>query len=188
MALKEAEGCMPFTVGAASLCDIGGNYGDGRDDLRCRPARRAPERARDARAGGARRARLAPRLRTRAAHRGGLVRARRPRAADGGRRGSRRGRPGRRRRAVWARAQRAWLRALHADGARPGELHAGRDGELQPAQRERLARRGRRTGAGDPRRCAGPGDRDGLVRLGLPVRRRGRSGGRCRSLRTARRC
>ena len=58
--------------------------------LRRRPARRAAERAGRARAGRARRARQAARRGRAAARRGGQLRARRPRAGDGGRRGGRR--------------------------------------------------------------------------------------------------
>ena len=68
----------------------GPGLGRGRPRLRRRAARRAAERAGRAAAGGAGRARLAPCGRAAAADRGGLVRARRPRAADGRRGGGRR--------------------------------------------------------------------------------------------------
>ena len=146
-----------------------------RHDLRRRPARRAAERAGGARAGGARGARVAPRRRRAAADRGGLVRARRARAADGRRGGGRRRRRARRRRALRARAERARLRAVCGDEPRPRQLHARGDRGVQPAQRQRVARRGGRACARDRRARRGAGDRHRLVRVGLPVRGRGRS-------------
>ena len=78
--------------------------------------------------------------------RGCLVRARRPCAADGWRGGSRGRRRRRARRARRAGAQRARLRALRPDGPRPGQLHARRDGGVQPPERQRVAGRSARAG------------------------------------------
>ncbi len=182
-ALKDADGCtnrglQPEDVGSVSVsttldavgilvCDVGP-----RDGLQNEPDALAPATARrarrPARRGGA------------AADRGGELRARRPRAADG-RRGGGRGarRAARRRRALRARAQRARLGAVRRRRARPRQRHVRGDGDLQRAERQRDARRGGRADRGDPR---GGGrdarDRDGLVRVRLSVRGRGRSGRR----------
>ncbi len=83
---------------------------------------------------------------------GGVVRPRRPRSADGGCRGGRRGgRAPRRHRALRARSERARVRALSSSGPRPGQLHAGRHRDVQPPQRERVARRGGRARTHDRR-------------------------------------
>src|SRR6185295_15894029 len=83
---RAARTCSPEKKGTLTARD----YGSPRDDLRRRPARRAPERGRDARAGGARGAREPPVGLWPAEHRGGQLRAGGERAADGGGGGGRR--------------------------------------------------------------------------------------------------
>ena len=131
------------------------------------PARRAPERPEDPRAGDPRRARQPARGRRAAAHRGGQLRQPGPRAADGRRRGGRRGdRAARGRRLRRARAEREGLRPARDDRARRGALRLRLDRDVQPAQPERHGRgvdrrrradrrRARtRTGSGRPSRSA----------------------------------
>ena len=55
-------------------------------------------------------------------------------------------------------------------GARPRQRHVRRDRELQPRERQRVARRGDRARGGDPRARRGAGDGDDLGVLRLPVR------------------
>ncbi len=139
------------------------------DVVRRRAPGRAPERAGDARAGGACRARAPAGVGRAAADRGGQLRQRRAGAADGRSRGRRRrGRRGRRG-AFRPRPERARLRAARRDRARPGERHPRSHRELQPAQRQRHARRGAAARGADPRRDrpAGHGDDQLLVRLSV---------------------
>ena len=91
-------------------------------------------------------------------------------------------------RAVGPRAERAGLRALRRHDPRPRQLHARGDRVLQPAERQRDARRRRRADAGDPRRGGEARHGHRLLRVGLPVRGRGRPGRRRRPVRAAGRC
>ena len=87
-----------------------------------------------------------------------------------------------------ARAERARLRAVRADRPRTRQLHACGDRVVQPAERQRVARRSARARARDPRARRRAVDRDDLVCVRLPVRGRGRPGGRRGPVRAARRC
>ncbi len=146
-----------------TICDVGP-----RDGLQNEPELLSP----------AVRAELVSRLAAAAApaDRGCLVRARRPRAADGRRRGGRRRRRERGRRSSRGSCSTSAATSASPRRARPGQLHARRDRDLQPAERQRVARRGGRSGCArsSPRPRAGDGD--DLVRVRLPVRGRGRPG------------
>ena len=161
------------TLGRCRSCYATSGRGTG---SRTSPRCCRPRRGRSSSTGSRRRA---------AAHRGGQLRPRRPRAADGRRRGGDRARrPARGRRALGPRAQRARLGALRRGRARPRQRDLRGDRDLQPAQRERDARGGDRAGGGDPRcgrRDAGDGDDLVLVRLPLRRARRSRRRGRARS-------
>ena len=115
-----------------------------------------------------------------AARRGGQLRPRRPRAADGRRRGRRRPAPGARGHDIRrARPERAGLRPARRHVARGGAPHARCDRDLQQAEREPDRRRVGRGMPGDRRpRAQGrdPRDRDDLGRVRLPVRGRRRPG------------
>ena len=117
-----------------------------------------------------------------ASDRGGELRSRRPRAADGGRGGGRRAQSTAAGRALGARPQRARLGALHGDVSRPRQRHVRGDGDLQPSQRQHVARGRGRPGRGH--RGHGRGlapDSDDLGRVRLPVRGPRRPGRRCRA-------
>ena len=127
---------------ASTLADRGDNR------MRRRAEGRPPERGGDARSGVAGGARRPPRGRAGAAGRGGQLRPRRARPADGRRRGGRRSR--------WARAGTSSCPGSSSTSAagsasrRPASTASTclrGDGDLQPRERQRLARRGGGAGA-----------------------------------------